>query len=159
GLNRAGRRAAEKRARRKRAAGAALAAGAATFGTTAALVGPMAAPTSAATTLIVNSTDQGTSGGGCNPSPGDCTLRDALAASADGDTIVFAAGLSGDIDLLTELPVTHSVEIQGPGIGVIQLDGQSATRIFNVAIAGSGAVTISGLTLKNGSAVDGGAII
>ena len=54
GLNRAGRRAAEKRAKRRRAAGAALAAGAATFGTTAAVIGIGATSAGAAELTVTN---------------------------------------------------------------------------------------------------------
>ena len=56
--------------------------------------------------VVTNTNDSG---------PG--SLRDALAVANDGDTI-DATGISGTILLTSgELQITHSVTINGPGVG------------------------------------------
>jgi len=151
GLNRAGRRAESRRLRR---AGAALAVVPAALGTTALLVGGTAVPAGAAT-LTVTSLDDSVSDGSCDA---DCTLRDALGDANDGDTIVFADGLTGDYDITTELDIDDAVTIQGPGAGVIAIDGTDTTEIFQLGADSTDTITITGLTLKNGSSTSGGAI-
>ena len=151
GLNRAGRRAESRRLRR---AGAALAVVPAALGTTALLVGGTAIPAGAAT-LTVTSLDDAVSDGTCDST---CTLRDALDDANDNDTIVFAAGLTGDYDITAQLDVNDAVTIQGPGAGVIAIDGTDTYRIFNMDASPGEDVTISGLTLKNGSSPAGSAI-
>jgi predicted outer membrane repeat protein/parallel beta-helix repeat protein len=151
GLNRAGRRAESRRLRR---AGAALAVVPAALGTTALLVGGTAIPAGAAT-LTVTSLDDSVSDGTCDA---DCTLRDALGDANDGDTIVFAAGLTGDYDITSTLTVNDAVTIQGPGAGVVAIDGTDTYAIFELNAGTGEDVTISGLTLKNGNAGNGAAI-
>src|SRR5688572_20610144 len=48
----------------------------------------------AATTRTVNSNADDQSNG-CSTAPGDCTLREAIAASLANDTVNFAASLNG----------------------------------------------------------------
>jgi hypothetical protein len=103
----------------------------------AALVAAQAA--GAATLTVTSTADSG---------PG--TLRAALAAAADGDTI-DASGISGTILLTSgELLVTKSVTIAGPGPAIAAVDGDAATRVFH--IGSNTVVTISGLTITNGLA-------
>ncbi len=90
------------------------------------------------------------------------SLREAIAfANADpggGDTISFAPYVQGVVDLsLGTLPtITASMTIDGPGANVLTVDGQGQSGIFSL---GAGAnITISGLTLADGSAFKGGAI-
>ncbi|MGD1020523.1 MAG: choice-of-anchor Q domain-containing protein [Verrucomicrobiia bacterium] len=96
-------------------------------------------PLHAATITVTSTADNG---------PG--SLRDALATAADGDTI-DASGVSGTI-LLTngELLVTNSVDIVGPGPGLLAVDGRATSRVFY--ISPSNTVSISGLTITNGFA-------
>jgi streptogramin lyase len=91
------------------------------------------------TCTVTNTADSG---------PG--SLRDALANAADGDTIDLRC-LSGTITLTSgELVVTNSVTILGPGPANLAVDGNAASRVFNI---GSGqTVTIASLTITNGSA-------
>src|SRR5262249_25437487 len=72
-----------------------------------------------ATIVITNTNDSG---------PG--SLRDALAAASDGDTI-DATGVSGTI-LLTigELQINHKVTINGPGAENLAVNGNAASRVF-----------------------------
>ena len=81
---------------------------------------------------------------------GPGTLRAALASAANGDTI-DASGVSGTILLTSgELPVSNSVTILGPGPANLAVNGNAASRAFNIS---GTAVTIAGLTID----VDGAA--
>ena len=81
------------------------------------------------------------------------SLRDALAAAEDGDTIQFAAALNGQTITLTssELLIDKSITIRGPVI--VQRStatGTPAFRIFHVTPGHT--VTMEGLTISNGFA-------
>ncbi len=86
------------------------------------------------------------------------SLRAALAAAHNGDTIAFAGGLKGSTIALTSgaLHVTASVTITGPGAGMLTVDGTSHGSVFDIAAGAK--VTISGLTLAHGLAAAGGGI-
>jgi predicted outer membrane repeat protein len=92
------------------------------------------------------------------------SLRDAIGqanAAAGADTVQFQAGLAGMIPLASEIAITDTVHVAGPGVGTIKVDGNLGTRLFKVRRAGGDAITatFSGLTLANGHAPDeGGAI-
>lgn len=102
---------------------------------------------------------------------GTGSLRAAITAAnaAPGSTIVFQSGLTGTILLGSALPtILADTTIQGPGAGVIAIDGAGKYRIFRCGDgvyagqsvrtggAAGGKVSISGLTLQNGSdQVDG----
>lgn len=92
------------------------------------------------------------------------SLRQAMldANSAAGvDTITFTAGLTGTINVLSDLPsLTGGVDLQGPGASVITIDGgwtaaggpstgQSLFVLDNLDVA-DGASTISGVTITGG---------
>src|SRR5436190_2202812 len=87
------------------------------------------------------------------------SLRQVIVGAAAGDTIVFS--VSGIITLTNgELLVNKSLTILGPGAAVLSVERSTAAgtpdfRIFNIQ---SGVVTVSGLTIRNGRAVDGGGI-
>jgi len=86
---------------------------------------------------------------------GPGSLRDALAAANDGDTI-DATGVSGTILLTSgELQINHNVTINGPGAGNLAVNGNAASRVFENFASN---VTISGFTITNGfpSGTDGG---
>lgn len=95
----------------------------------------------AATITVMNSTDSG---------PG--SLRQALADAADGDTINFNSSLNGQTITLTsgELLVNKSLIIIGPGANTLAVDANHASRVFHIASGKD--VTISGLSITNGSA-------
>ena len=94
----------------------------------------------AATIPVTSTADDGTPG----------TLRVALASAMDGDTI-DATGVSGTILLTSgELVVSNSVTILGPGPATLAVDGNAASRVFNITNAVT--VSISSLTITNGLA-------
>jgi hypothetical protein len=89
---------------------------------------------------------------------GPGTLRQALLNALPGATLHFQSGLSGVITLTTgALTINQDVTIDGPGAGVITISGNSMFQALQIASGVS--VTISGLTVANGtSAGDGGGI-
>ena len=91
---------------------------------------------------------------------GHGTLRDAIASANDGDKIAFSAALDHGTILLTsgEIDFSTSLDIEGPGAGLLTISGNGAGRIFGSDGSGSD-VTIAGLTLTDGLADDGGAIL
>ena len=88
---------------------------------------------------------------------GHTTLRQAIAlANADdsGDTITFDSSLAGNTITLTqgELLVTGSMTITGLGASQLAIDGGMTSRIFDISNPNEQtSVTITGLTLQNGS--------
>jgi len=101
-----------------------------------ALLFAAAIPARATTIIVTNTNDSG---------PG--SLRAALAAANDFDTI-DATGVSGTILLTSgELQVTHSVTINGPGAANLAVDGNATFRVFYNSASNA---TISGLTITNG---------
>lgn len=114
----------------------------------------LAAPLAGAATFTVTNLDD--SGAG--------SLRAAIAAAnagAGADTIRFQAGLSGTITLSSgEIRIADALTLEGPGSARLTVAGTAANRIF-VLDRASGTrmtVTLSGLTLADGHAFDGGAI-
>lgn len=87
------------------------------------------------------------------------SLRAAIADAAPGDTIVFTLDTPGTITLTTdELLIDKSLAITGPGSDLLTVKRSGATgtpdfRIFHIG-AGDFTVTISGLTISNGSAMN-----
>jgi predicted outer membrane repeat protein len=97
---------------------------------------------------------------------GHTTLHDAItqanALHDPSDRIVFASGLTGSINLTTNLPsINYSLDISGPGASQLTISGNHARGIFHsVGLADPG-LQISGLTLRDGNNVAdtrGGAI-
>jgi hypothetical protein len=99
----------------------------------------LAIPARADTIVVTNTNDNG---------PG--SLRQALVEANDGDTI-DATGISGAIMLTSGvLLVDRSVTINGAGADMLAVDGNGASRVFQ--IASDQTVTISGFTIRNGHA-------
>jgi hypothetical protein len=94
------------------------------------------AAANAATLTVTNTDDSG---------PG--SLRDTIAAAAPGDTIDFS--VTGTIILASELSVTKSLTIAGPGAANLSLDGNDLVRVLKVQGADLN-VTISALTITRG---------
>ena len=140
----------------------ALAAGAAL--TTSALF----AANAQAATYVVNTNADDASGGTCNPSPGTCTLRDAISSAngdSSADTITFAPSLDGQMITLTNgaLSITdsHGLTITGPGAGSLSVSGGGNSAVFDIGTGSrSDDVEIDDLTITDGSNTShgGGAI-
>jgi predicted outer membrane repeat protein len=92
------------------------------------------------------------------------SLRGAIAqanAAPGADTVEFAENVTGTISLASEIVVTDTLNLAGPGVDRITIDGNLSTRLFKVARVSGDAITatFSGLTLAHGHAPDeGGAI-
>jgi Calx-beta domain-containing protein/parallel beta helix pectate lyase-like protein len=105
-----------------------------------------------------------------NSTDGLCTLREAIAAanndvasgvvagecaagSSSGSDSIDASGITGTINLTGALPdLVTSMTIVGPGSGqlMVRRDTGGSYRIFNT---GTGPITITGLTVSNGTTV------
>ena len=117
-----------------------------------------------AATFKVNSTgddhDASPGNGSCATAAGVCTLRAAIeeaGATAGDDTIRFRTDLEPVIALHNgQLAIAHgtgALTIKGPGRDKLAIDGAAASRVLSVA---AGAVaSISDLTIRNGSVVEG----
>lgn len=107
----------------------------------------------AATFTVTNTNDAGAG-----------SLRQAVLdanGAAGADTITFNASVTGTITLTTgQISITDSVDIQGPSPASLTISGGNSSRIFYLY---NGAplsdIRISGLTLTQGLAPAGGAII
>ena len=98
--------------------------------------------------------------GVCASVDGACTLRAAIDeanAFPGGSTIAFNLTLPATITLTTntELALSGAVTIRGPTAGTLAIDGNHATRVFDIT---SGAASITKLTIQNGFAGEGGGI-
>ncbi len=127
-------------------------------------------PARAATTWTVTSlADDGTAVPGNCPHASACRLRDAVDAAAAGDTIVFAAGLSGGVIRLasSSIAVDETMIIDGSALsspitlnGDTDNDGLGNVRIFYVnAPSYSAIVAIKGLRFEKGTSSYGGGAI
>ena len=78
-------------------------------------------------------------------------------ANAGADTITFAANVNGTIVLTGSLPaIAEALTINGPSANVLAVSGANAYGVF--LINASTAVTITGLTIRDGNAAVGGGI-
>ena len=85
------------------------------------------------------------------------SLRQAVLganAAAGADTVSFAPGLTGTITLTSgEIAISDPLVVNGPGIGVLTVDGNDQFRIFYIekpAVAAPIDVTLQNLTLTRG---------
>lgn len=85
------------------------------------------------------------------------SLRAAITAAAPGDTILFAPGLSGTITLASSLTINKNLTIIGPGADLLTISGNNNVRVLSIGTSAS-IVNISGLTIANGRATNGGGI-
>jgi hypothetical protein len=104
--------------------------------------------------IIVDTLADGTPGGAMS-------LREAITLSnvtGGTQTIYFDANLNTNEILVTlgELSITADVIIQGNGAANTIIDGNEASRIFNIS---SGNVTLQNLTLRDGNDTGGGGAI
>ncbi|HEY2395488.1 MAG TPA: choice-of-anchor Q domain-containing protein [Rudaea sp.] len=99
-----------------------------------------------------------TNDGVCNS---DCSLREAIAAAGDGDLIRFASPLFDTSQTITlggtELIPSKSVTIEGPGADRLSISANNTSAVF--AVANGLAVTLKGMTIRDGNSDVGGGII
>src|SRR5438445_3914634 len=88
---------------------------------------------------------------------GSGSLRDTIAASIAGDTIVFGAGVTGVINLTNgELLIERDLTIIGPGAEALTMKARSNARVFRITTT---TASLSGLTILGGnSGYNGGGI-
>ena len=100
-------------------------------------------------------TDDGT--GGCDDT--ECTLREAMAASLEGDNIVFASGLEGAIKLVDAIVFTGgNKEVTMDGDGRIAVEAADGGQVFFVGSGATLELTGFRLTGSPGFAGNGGII-
>ncbi len=95
--------------------------------------------------------------GGNSPGSLAAAITQANSNPSDEDVITFASGVTGAIVLTDDLPaLTGPVKVTGPGSQELTIDGSDVSyrRIFQT----NADLELSGLTLQNGSNVNGGAI-
>lgn len=102
-------------------------------------------PVRAVDLVVINANDSGTG-----------SLRQAIADASNGDTINFDSSLDGQTIALTsgQLVITKTLTISGPGANLLAISGKNSSRVFYI----TSIVTISGVTIKEGSAFPGGGI-
>jgi CSLREA domain-containing protein len=102
-------------------------------------------PVQAATLLVTKTQD--TNDGVCNQ---DCSLREAIAAAASGDTIRFSTDLLDSTLVLNgnSLVVDKNLTIIGHGAKRLTISGNQQSRVFH--IRGNTTVTIRGLRIQDG---------
>jgi hypothetical protein len=81
---------------------------------------------------------------------------DAANAHPGPDVVTFQAGLTGTIPLATQLIISGSIQIIGPGPGALAVSGSNIARVFYLTSTSLITTTISGLTIRNGLAPSGG---
>lgn len=109
--------------------------------TTTAQPEPVARRTLSGTTLVVTNANDAGAG----------SLRDVIAAAADGDAIAFDASLSGaTIELASPLAVGRSLVIQAP-TGGITLDANGSVRVIDFEGAFSASLVLKGMRLTGAS--------
>jgi hypothetical protein len=144
------RRQAVRRNTRERARNAAIASAVALGGTAA-----LASSAEAATFNVTNLNDDGAG-----------SLRAAVTAAnltAAADTVTFASGLTGTIELTTGgIPIDAALDIQGPGADVLRVSATDSTAHFAIETDNTGAlyddVSISGLKFTDGNGGSGGSL-
>jgi hypothetical protein len=103
----------------------------------------MKAATCVTNPVVVNNADSG---------PG--SLRQAILDACDGSTIKFSSTVASPITLLSELAIDKNLTIQGRSTASgLTISGNNAVRVFNIGRVNPAInVTLSGLTIANGSA-------
>jgi predicted outer membrane repeat protein len=90
-----------------------------------------------------------------NADSGSGSLRAAIAAVPAGATVTFAPSVTGLIRLNTTIRVSRAIIIQGPGAGVITIDGNDDVQLLYVTVP----LTVTGLTFAHGYSGSYGAAI
>ena len=85
------------------------------------------------------------------------SLRQAVLDSQNGDTILFSLPAGPQtIVLATEIVIDKNIIIAGPATSPLTVSGGGVTRVFTINLVNT--VTLSDMTIANGSAASSGAI-
>lgn len=106
---------------------------------------------SAATFTVTQTAD--TSGGTCLP--GSCSLRQALAAVANGDTVILPASASPYTLTNGQLMLSKGITLQGAGASSSVIEAQDSDRVMLIN-GNSTAVRLANLTITGGSTTKAG---
>src|SRR4051794_1956675 len=112
-----------------------------------------AAPASGATFTVNTQAD--TAGSGCAGVPGDCSIRKAIDASSDGDTVAIPAGHYLLDPALKAIYVDRDLTFRGTGNPVID-GGNAGIGVFSIGDNGNTfgvsfpTVAIDGVTITGG---------
>lgn len=125
-----------------------------------AMVATGAAPTAhAASTLVVDTTNDDGGKTACTAAPNDCSLRGAIskAASLGGADTIDLSQLSTPATLALVAPLVvdgHEITILGHAEdpGAVTIDGADAVRVLQLDGGASATLELSGLTLAHGRA-------
>lgn len=98
---------------------------------------PVTAARASAVWTVINTNDSGAG-----------SLREAIGLAADGDSIVFAGGVTGTITLGSELDVNTSITITGPGASALSISGNDTVMVLNIWPGIT--VHVSNLTITHG---------
>jgi predicted outer membrane repeat protein len=107
-----------------------------------------ASPALGVTWIVTNLNDAG---------PG--SLRSAILSANNGpapDTIVFAPGLMGTIQLSSTLFISSTITIEGPGAEALNIRGNGTFPVFVISAFPTDAVTITNVTISGGNGVGAG---
>jgi len=113
------------------------------------LVGGAAAVHAQAATLTVTKTED-TNDGVCDV---DCSLREAVAVAASGDTVVFSSLFNSPQTItltLGQIAIDKNLTITGTGQDLVTISGNNASRIFFTNGDGF-TINISGITFRDGN--------
>jgi hypothetical protein len=84
------------------------------------------------------------------------SLRDAIASASPGDTVVFSLTLPATIALSTQLHITQSLTINGPGANNLTISGGGVTRVMSLTTGIT--LNLFDVTIANGYSSLGAAI-
>jgi CSLREA domain-containing protein len=126
---------------------------------------PAAPEPVAAAAFVVDTTDDDLDDGdGCslreaieNANANDQGHGDCPEGDADGDVLTFDLPDNSTITLTAILVVDDDLEIDGSAVPGLMISGGDATQIFDFTTAEP--VTVSSLTLTDGTGPDGGAVV
>lgn len=90
-------------------------------------------------TIVTNNADNG---------PG--SLRYIIANACPSSTITFASSVTSIALTSGDIAITQPVTISGTGANLLTISGSNLSRIFNIT-AGTGTVSISGITIRDGN--------
>ena len=80
----------------------------------------------------------------------ECTLREAIHDALSGDKILFESSLQGDIKLTQFALHINDKDLAIDGAGRIGIDAQSSSRALIISTGLAHAMSLTGLTVKNG---------